>query len=52
MAICDAVAYVGIALWFAYGESRDGMFFAGLAGLIPAVVCSWLSAKPAQSATA
>ena len=52
MVICGAVAYVGIALWFACGESQDGMFFAGLAGLIPAVICSWLSATPTPSATA
>jgi hypothetical protein len=52
MVICGAVAYVGIAPWLAYGESQGDMFFAGLAGLIPAVICSWLSAKPAQSATA
>jgi hypothetical protein len=52
MVICGAVAYVGTALWFAYGESRDGVFFAGLAGLIPAVICSWLSATPTPGGTA
>jgi hypothetical protein len=43
MLICGGAGYVAIATFYGVGEGGTKLFLAGLAGLIPALVCSWLS---------
>jgi len=48
MTICGAVAYVGIEAWYALCVGADKILLVGLAGLIPSVICSWLTDSPRE----
>jgi hypothetical protein len=48
MTICGAVAYVGIEVWYDLCVGADKILLAGLAGLIPSVICSWLTDSPRE----
>jgi hypothetical protein len=52
MTICGAVAYVGIDAWYDLCVGADKILLVGLAGLIPSVICSWLTDSPCESAGA
>jgi hypothetical protein len=47
MLICGGAGYVAIASFCGVGEGGAKLFLVGLAGLIPALVCSWLSDRQA-----
>lgn len=51
MTICGAVAYVGIEAWYDLCVVADKILLVGLAGLIPSVICSWLTDGPRQHVT-
>jgi hypothetical protein len=48
MTICGAVAYVGIEAWYDLCVGADRILLIGLAGLIPSVICSWLTDNPRE----
>jgi hypothetical protein len=50
MTICGAAAYVGIEAWYDLCVGADKILLVGLAGLIPSVICSWLTDSPRERA--
>jgi hypothetical protein len=52
MSICGAVAYVGIEAWYDLCVGDDKILLVGLAGLVPSVICSWLTDGPRRHVTA
>jgi hypothetical protein len=50
MLICGGAGYVAIAAFYGAGEGGAKLFLVGLAGLIPALVCSWLSDRQPRTA--